>query len=308
MLLHKAATKDAVHQLFDAVNAISVQGYDEDRRVTYWNMGSELLYGYTKEEALGKKIEELIIPEHMRDVVISAHREWISNGIEIPASEITLRNKIGKDVNVFSNHVLFTDEQNKQEMYCIDINLSEVRKAQEQAVFKDNMLKAVFEATPDLFFLMEEDGTIIDYHSSDEEDLYVSPNVFVGKTIGSFLPENLSVKFKDYINDVTFKDDVLSFEYYLCMPHGKCYFEARLSHLKAYKQIVTIIRDITEQHKSSEIIRQHAYFDALTLLPNRFLSLDRLSQILKEAERSSEKLPRICLIYLESRSKLMAGS
>lgn len=296
MLLHKAATKDAVHQLFDAVDAISVQGYDEDRRVTYWNMGSELLYGYTKEEALGKKIEELIVPENMRNVVISAHREWISKGIEIPASEITLRNKTGKDVNVFSNHVLFVDEQNKQEMYCIDINLSEVRKAQEQAVFKENMLKAVFEATPDLFFLMEENGTILDYHSSDEKDLYLSPSIFLGKTIGSFLPENISVKFQNYINDVIVKGNVLSFEYDLYMPHGQCYFEARLSHLKAYKQIVIIIRDITEQHKSSEIIRQHAYFDALTLLPNRFLSLDRLSQILKEAERSSEK---IAVLFLD---------
>ena len=38
-------TNDSLHQLFESVNSISVQGYDEQRRVVYWNKGSELLYG-----------------------------------------------------------------------------------------------------------------------------------------------------------------------------------------------------------------------------------------------------------------------
>ncbi|WP_227520364.1 PAS domain-containing protein [Marinobacter sp. LV10R510-11A] len=202
MLVHQAATRDAVHQLFDSVDAISVQGYDEERRVTYWNIGSELLYGYTKEEALGRAIEELIVPNHMRDLVISAHRNWLNQGIEIPASEITLCNKSGKDINVFSSHVFFIDENNKHEMYCIDINLADVRQAQDQAVFKDNMLKAVFEATPDLFFLMEEDGTIIDYHAGENNNLYVSPNHFIGKTIASLLPESVAKTFKAHITKI----------------------------------------------------------------------------------------------------------
>lgn len=289
MLVHQAATRDAVHQLFDSVDAISVQGYDEERRVTYWNIGSELLYGYTKEEALGRPIEELIIPNHMRDLVISAHKNWLNQGIGILASEITLCNKSGKDINVFSSHVLFIDENNKHEMYCIDINLADVRQAQDQAVFKDKMLKAVFEATPDLFFLMEEDGTIIDYHAGNKNNLHISPKNLIGKTIASLLPENVTRKFQSQITKVINQEVALSFEYYLNMPHGTAYFEARLIHLQAYEQVVVIVRDITEQHKSAETIRQQAYFDTLTLLPNRFLSLDRLSQMLEEAKRSTEK-------------------
>ncbi|XQF93941.1 hypothetical protein ACOBV9_21115 (plasmid) [Pseudoalteromonas espejiana] len=44
-LSHQFVLNDPLHQLFDAVNAISVQGYDEQRQVIYWNKGSELLYG-----------------------------------------------------------------------------------------------------------------------------------------------------------------------------------------------------------------------------------------------------------------------
>lgn len=289
MFIHKAATRHAVHQLFDAVDAISVQGYDEDRRVTYWNMGSELIYGYTKEEALGEKLEDLIVPEYMRDVVISAHQSWINQGIKIPASELTLRNKTGEDVSVFSNHVLFFDKNKNHEMYCIDIDLAEVRKAKEQVIFKENMLEAVFEATPDFFFLIKEDGTVVDYHSGNNKNFYVPPSVFIGKKIIRLLPKTVARRLKSHIRDVINSGEVLSFEYDLDLPHGTIFFEARLSHLKKYRQVVIIVRDITEQHKNAEIIRRQAYFDALTLLPNRFLALDRLSQILKEAERGNEK-------------------
>jgi diguanylate cyclase (GGDEF)-like protein/PAS domain S-box-containing protein len=296
MLLHHAATRDSIHQLFDAVEAISVQGYDEERRVVYWNIGSELLYGYTEAEALGKKLEELIIPEHMCDVLVSSHRKWLDEGVEIPASEIILRNKDGQDVIVFSSHVLFADENNKKEMYCIDIDLAEVRQAQAQIIFKENMLKAVFEATPDLFFLIQEDGTIVDYHAGDKRNLLVSQKNMVGKNISVFLPRKVVKDFRSHFVKVIEQGCVSSFEYELSLPKGLTQFEARIIYLQTDRKFVVIVRDITEQHKAAEVIRKHAYFDSLTSLPNRFLSLDRLSKMLKEAKIIADN---IAVLFLD---------
>ncbi|ASP48049.1 EAL domain-containing protein [Cognaticolwellia beringensis] len=288
-LNHQYVVNDPLHQLFDAVNVISVQGYDEERRVIYWNEGSEILYGYSKEEATGQKLEDLIIPELMSEIVVDAHTNWIKNDVEIPAAELTLRDKNGKDVSVFSSHVMFTNQYNNKQMYCIDIDLTDVRQAQEQAIFKEHMLETIFEAIPDLFFLMESDGTIIDYHACDKGDLYISPEKFIGKNIADFLPQEVVQKFKSHIAKAVKQEKIISFEYELNLPKGLVYFEARISHLKKYKQIMIIVRDITEQHKSAELIRHQAYFDSLTALPNRFLALDRLTQILIEAERHHEK-------------------
>jgi diguanylate cyclase (GGDEF)-like protein/PAS domain S-box-containing protein len=271
------------------VGAISVQGYDEERRVIYWNIGSELLYGYTEEQALGKTLEALIIPKPMHEFVIAAHTDWVNKGVEIPAGEITLCNKEGNDVNVFSSHVMFCERDNKKQMYCIDINLADIKHAQAQVIFKDNMLKAIFEVTPDIFFLMTEDGTITDYHASNKKKLYVSPENFIGKPMADLLPSSVGSKLQKHMTKAIEKGGISSFEYELEVPHGLIYFEARIMHLKADKQVVVIVRDITEQYKSNEIIRQHAYFDSLTSLPNRFLSLDRLTQMLNEAERNEEK-------------------
>jgi len=280
---------DSLHQLFDAVHAVSVQGYDEERRVIYWNAGSELLYGYTKEEASGKKLEDLIIPEPMRDGVISAHASWVTQGTEIPASEMTLRHKNGNDIDVFSSHVLFTNLYNNKQMYCIDIDLADVKHAQSQTLFKEKMLKTIIEAIPDLFFLMEVDGTIIDYHGTDQDNPKLSPNRFIGKRMTDILPDEVVVKFQAHIDRILQKEGVVTFEYELTMPDGLAYYEARMSYLPECNQIVAIIRDISEQYKSAEIIRHQAYFDSLTLLPNRFLALDRLSKMLIEAERNGDK-------------------
>ena len=289
MSAHQYVTNDPLHQLFDAVDSVSVQGYDEQLRVIYWNKGSELLYGYSHQEAIGKKLEDLIIPAPMREPVIEAHSNWIKHDIEIPASELTLKHKKGNDVAVFSSHVMFTNQYNTKQMYCIDIDLSEVHKAQAEATFNANMLKTIFEAIPDLFFVLEQDGTITDYHAGNNNDLYIPPQQFIGKKMIDVLPKKVAKKFQIHIEKTIAQDNIVRFEYELSMPEGVIYYEARLRLLPRKNQIMVIIRDISEPHRSAELIRHQAHFDSLTDLPSLFLSLDRLSQILIEVQKNHEK-------------------
>lgn len=282
-------TNDSLHQLFESVNSISVQGYDDQRRVVYWNKGSELLYGYKQEEALGKKLEELIVPAPMRDMVIEAHTKWINEGVAIPAAEILLKHKNGTDIYVYSSHAMFENEFKNKQMYCTDINLSDVKKAQAIATFKEQMLKTIFEAIPDLLFLMDYNGIIIDYHANNQDALFVSPDQFVGNNMLDILPKSVAKKFEVYIEKAIEQDEIVTFKYGLSVPQGQVYFEARINKVLKYDQIMIIIRDITEQHQSEQLIRKQAYFDSLTQLPNRLLALDRLSQLTVEATRNDEK-------------------
>jgi PAS domain S-box-containing protein len=76
---------------------IAVQGYDSSKSGIYWNHASEILYCYSEKEAMGKKLEELILPPNMKDLVIQAIRNWHE---VIPSSEISLKHKDGSDVPV----------------------------------------------------------------------------------------------------------------------------------------------------------------------------------------------------------------
>lgn len=116
-------------ELIESLPAIAVQGYDENRKVIYWNDASEALYGFSRDEALGQPLESLIIPEEMREDVIQHHQNWLKKGLEIPAAELDLQHKNGTVVPVFSSHVMLRSEGDRQEMYCIDISLSEQKRA-----------------------------------------------------------------------------------------------------------------------------------------------------------------------------------
>jgi len=279
---------DPLHHIFDEVEAIAVQGYNESRQVTYWNKGSELLYGYTSKEAMGVKLEDLILPESIKEAAIADISNWFENDVEIPAGELTLCCKDGKNIYVYSSHVKLVDKSNHKQIFCIDINLADLKHVEAEAAFKEHMLAATFEVIPDLFFLMESDCTIIDYHASNTNNLYVLPESFIGKSMVELLPDNIAKQFKSNTDKVIKQGGVINFEYELMMPHGPVFFEARIIYLPENKQLIAIIRDISEQHRASESIKLHAYYDALTGLPNRFLALDRLSQMINEAERNQE--------------------
>ncbi len=59
---------------------------------------------------------------------------------------------------------------------------------------------------------------------------------------------------------------------------------------------LAVKEDITLRKQHEEHILHQAHFDTLTDLPNRFLSLDRLSQLLNEAQRNRE---RVAVLFLD---------
>lgn len=119
-------------ELIESLPAIAVQGYDEERRVIYWNDASTALYGYSSMEAIGRKLEHLIIPPELEDQVIEAHHCWLEQGKSIPAAEIELLHKSGDRIPVFSSHVMLQSGPDQREMYCIDISLAEQKRAHQE--------------------------------------------------------------------------------------------------------------------------------------------------------------------------------
>lgn len=116
--------EDRFLQLIESMPKVAVQGYDKTRTVIYWNDASTTLYGYTKEEALGAKLEDLILPSDIVEPVINAHEAWINDGIPIPASELILKHKDNHPLHVFSSHIMLDEQSDNPEMFCVDIDMN----------------------------------------------------------------------------------------------------------------------------------------------------------------------------------------
>lgn len=121
--------------LLDSMPTISVQGYDEEGKTLYWNKGSEKVYGYSRKEAVGRNLLDLIIPEKMQDGVREAINLMASSGEARHAEELTLRRKDGSPVTVYSSHAVIILPDKKPQIYCIDIDLTDYKQQEAQLAF-----------------------------------------------------------------------------------------------------------------------------------------------------------------------------
>ena len=55
---------------------------------------------------------------------------WVRNGQRIPAGELGRIRKDGSIVPVYSTHVMLEDSYGQKEMYCVDLDLSGIKKAE----------------------------------------------------------------------------------------------------------------------------------------------------------------------------------
>ena len=126
-------------------------------------------------------------------------------------------------------------------------DISEMKAALQQAKQNSSLLESFFTVLPDMLFLYDGDGVILEYRARTDNDLYVTPQTFLGKTIREVLPADVAGLFHHAMQQARETDDYSRFEYELPMPDGrlKC-FECRLTRLPEENRFIAIVRDITK--------------------------------------------------------------
>ncbi|BHH82113.1 PAS domain-containing hybrid sensor histidine kinase/response regulator [Desulforhopalus sp. 52FAK] len=127
--LKSAAT--FIRDLSDEIVGVAVYGYNQDRVVTLWNKASETLFGYSKEEAIGKKLENLIIPADLKEHVVREHKRCLKLGEKMPSGELTLCNKQGDPVQVFSSHIV-KETSCGIEIISVEFDVTPLKEAEEK--------------------------------------------------------------------------------------------------------------------------------------------------------------------------------
>jgi len=142
-------------------------------------------------------------------------------------------------------------------------------KAKDDAIQNERKVKSLLDAIPDLMFVFNKNGIILDYNAA-EDNLYSEPKNFLNKSIFKILPGSLAQLTMQKIEE-TLKNGVQEYEYSLIFNGETHIYETRMVPLLKDKTLA-IVREMTQVKKAQKELRQtNAQLELRTSISNAFL-------------------------------------
>ncbi len=285
---HSAALKEseerfrtATESMRDAFVLIEAAG----GAVVWWNKAAEAMFGYARDEILGRPLHQVLLPDGPRQDMDRGLTHFARNG-EGPligqTLEMMARHRDGYDFPVELSLSAIPLGGHWQAVGVVR-DITERRRIEgELALYHQHLeelveqrtaeLNSLFQALPDIYFRMDQDGTILDYRSGRDSDLFVAPERFMGRRVQDVLPEDVGRLFSAAFQALREGKAEAHLEYSLALPAGLQYFEARFLPL-GEQQTVAVVRNITERRAlddAREAARREA--ERLARLRSEFLA------------------------------------
>ena len=145
-------------------------------------------------------------------------------------------------------------------------DITELKQIEEQLRQINQEMEAIFAAFPDLLFRLAADGTIVDFKTKNNDNLYTSPATFMGKRVQDILPPPVGQKIHAAVRQVLETNSPINLEYSLPLPEGEQYFEARMVNFQE-NEVIAVTRNISDR-KLAELQLQDREYRLRTLADN----------------------------------------
>ena len=131
------------------------------------------------------------------------------------------------------------------------------RKHTEQALQeREARMRAILDALPDLIFVLDAEGRILDYHTHSNTDLLLPPDLFLGKHVTEVMPEYIAAQTDNALRQLKRTRQVQQYEYELTMSNGcQRWYEARLAACED-GNVAAVVRDITERKQAEAALAE----------------------------------------------------
>ncbi len=221
--------------------------------IIYWNRGAEQLYGFSREEAIGRLSHDLLRTEHaipmdLFEATIERHGTW--------TGELTQTTRDGRKVVVDSRCVLVHEADGRRLVLETNRDITERKRA-------EYLTGQVFESLPDGVAIIGRDYRYQQVNPAYEQQ-WGGPRMSAERIVGMHVADVVGMEVfeqtaKPYL-DRCFDGEEGSYAGWFSNALGRRYMAGTCSPLRPHSEPVesalVIVRDLTEHMLASEALRE----------------------------------------------------
>ncbi|MCY1713566.1 PAS domain S-box protein [Caproiciproducens galactitolivorans] len=277
-LTKKESMLDAIiNSAQDAIVILNSQG-----NVTLWNHAAEQIFGYTREEILGKNLHRLVgMDEHTFQNSFEFFRLAGAKNAKGKTIEVKAKHKNGHELNI---EVSMSFLKIMDDLHCIAIihDISERKRAQEELINSRKQYFELAENAPIGIILCDEECNIL-YVNPKTLEILGSPGIEETKKINlRTFPLLVQYGLSNRLDECMQNNELGIFEMNYESKWGKKVFLRLHVKPRSDKGKVTgaqvIIDDITEKKQMEEELRSLSLTDYLTNVYNRRFFIRKLEE------------------------------
>lgn len=139
---------------------------------------------------------------------------------------------------------IYTEKNELVGLLGISTDITEMKRAERKIRESEEYLQILFRAIPDMIFVVDKEGVFLDY-KTESKDLYVNPDIFLGKKVAEVLPADVAEKHRIATEKALTSAELVEIDYSLAMKGKQRHFKSRIVALGDDK-VLSMITEATE--------------------------------------------------------------
>jgi PAS domain S-box-containing protein len=134
-------SEESLRAIIDASPHVAIQWYDSDGRTLLWNKASEHIFGWSREQAVGKTLDELMLDMNESAVFRARFEQTLRTREPFGPSEYSFRRPDGSEGRCLSTLFHVPDSDGRARAACIDVDITAWHRAEESRVELERQLR-----------------------------------------------------------------------------------------------------------------------------------------------------------------------